>query len=367
MTTFLFALLLLGLPASIGEEEPVAVDPALERAVEALLELQEGDGEAEWPYEGVYRVGRRIPIGYRIGGTAIVSHALVAAPGYAQDEARQAAVERGLGFVLGALDDPLMNPDYAGGYDVRTWGHAYALILLLELERRELVPVGFEDAAEKGLERCLAAIIATEIPKEGGWAYARGRSLADPSEPSPFMTAPIVMALIDARAAGHEVDPELLTRALDALERGRTPAGGVTYGVRDGKPRGGIDSVPGAVGRMAATEAALVSGGRSDLARLRGAIDAFFVHWEHLEARRKQTGTHTGPYGIAPYYFYYAHYYAARAIELLPPAERKEYRRRLEERIFVTRDEDGTWNDRVFPRSSAYGTAMVVLSLMAAR
>ena len=26
------------------------------------------------------------------------------------------------------------------------------------------------------------------------------------------------------------------------------------------------------------------------------------------------------------------------------------------------RDEDGTWNDRVFPRSAAYGTAVTVLA-----
>jgi hypothetical protein len=355
------------LPARALDGEPAAaltVEQAVGRALEVLLERQEGPTRAEWPYEGVYRVRGGIPLGYRVGGTAIVAHALLAAPGYAQDDVRREALRRALGFIFQALDDPLMDPAYEGGYDVRIWGHAYALILLLELETRGAFPEGQEELAAAALARCLAALAATEIPQEGGWSYSRAPSLAAPSPPSAFMTAPIVMALIDAAAKGHAVDPGLISRALDSLERGRTPAGGVTYAVRDGRPRGGIDSVPGAVGRMAATEAALMMGGRSDPARLRGAVDAFFVHWEHLEARRKQTGTHTGPFGIAPYYFYYAHYYAARAIELLPREERAEYRRRLHERIFTTRDGDGSWNDRVFPRSSAYGTAMVVLSLV---
>lgn len=344
--------------------DATAVDAALTRAVELLLERQEGVNGAEWPYEGVYRERGRIPMGYRVGGTAIVAQALVRAPGYAEDGARHAALARALEFVLGALASPEMDPDYPGGYDVRVWGHAYALMLLLDLERLEHVPAGVEERAAEGRARCLAALAATEIPEHGGWSYSRGPELSAPSPPSAFMTAPIVMALLDAADRGHAVDPGLVERALASLERGRTNAGGVTYAVRDGRARGTIDAVPGSIGRMAVTEAALLRAGRSDVARLRGAIDAFFVHWEHLEARRKGTGTHTGPYGIAPYYFYYAHRYAALAIEQLPAAERAEYRRRLLERLFATRDEDGSWNDRVFPRSASYGTAMVALALL---
>ncbi len=368
--TLAFSLLLaLGgesLPAPSAAPDASSVDAALARAVELLLERQEGPNEAEWPYEGVYRERGRIPMGYRVGGTAIVAQALVRAPGYAEDAARHAALARALEFLFEALASPEMDPDYGGGYDVRVWGHAYALMLLLDLERLEALPADVGERAAEGRARCLAALAATEIPEHGGWSYSRGPELSAPSPPSAFMTAPIVMALMDAAERGHAVDAGLLERALASLERGRTSAGGVTYAVRDGRPRGTIDAVPGSIGRMAVTEAALLRAGRSDAARLRGAIDAFFVHWEHLEARRKGTGTHTGPYGIAPYYFYYAHRYAALAIEQLPAAERAEYRRRLLERLFVTRDEDGSWNDRVFPRSASYGTAMVALALLEA-
>ena len=33
--------------------------------------------------------------------------------------------------------------------------------------------------------------------------------------------------------------------------------------------------------------------------------------------------------------------------------------------VMRTREENGGWNDRIFPRSEGYGTAMVVLALMA--
>jgi hypothetical protein len=49
---------------------------------------------------------------------------------------------------------------------------------------------------------------------------------------------------------------------------------------------------------------------------------------------------------------------------MLPAEERPAERERLLQLILKTRDEDGTWNDRVFPRSKNYGTAMIVLAMM---
>ncbi|MCA9298007.1 MAG: hypothetical protein KDA28_03015, partial [Phycisphaerales bacterium] len=89
----------------------------------------------------------------------------------------------------------------------------------------------------------------------------------------------------------------------------------------------------------------------------------FIVHWEWLEKRRKQNGTHIPPYSVAPYYFMYAHYHAAQAIECLPERERAEYRRRVNDLLASVRDENGTWNDRVFERTANYSTAMAVMAI----
>jgi hypothetical protein len=49
---------------------------------------------------------------------------------------------------------------------------------------------------------------------------------------------------------------------------------------------------------------------------------------------------------------------------MLPEEERAKERERLLKIIVKTRDADGTWNDRVFPRSRSYGTSMIVRALL---
>lgn len=346
-----------GAPAPDGR---VGIEQAVARGIGVLLTLEEGEGE--WPYEGVYRVRGEIPIGYRVGGTAIVATALLEAPGMIEDAARREALSRALAFVLSALDDPRMSPEeYNAGYDVRGWGYTYALDFLLALAEAGAVPEGHQDLVRARAVWCIRAIEQTEIPEAGGWNYARPAGRDRVAAPSPFMTAPTVRALVRARDAGHEVDAGAIERALVYLESSRTSVGAVAY---SGQPRDGRrDTTPGSVGRMLAVETTLLVAGRSSPAAVRGALDAFLTHWQHLEDRRSKPGTHEGPYGIAPYYFWFAHYYAASAVEALPDAEQPEYRHRLHELIFRVRLEDGSWNDRVFPRSAGYGTAMAVRAL----
>ena len=81
------------------------------------------------------------------------------------------------------------------------------------------------------------------------------------------------------------------------------------------------------------------------------------------DERRQKNGTHVAPYGVAPYYFFYGVFHACDAVELLPAERRPEYRRQLEQLLFAVRNDDGTWNDRVFPRSRGFGTAMTILAL----
>ncbi len=313
------------------------VAESIDLAVEALLGMQEGESKAEWPYEGVYRVrnpdpkGRErhiIPLGYRVGGTSIVGSAVLTAPGFSGSADRRQAVERAAEFVCAAIQDPLMDADYDGGYDVRVWGYIYALDFLLLLEREDVLAGKPAKAARKAAHFYLASLQATAIPKSGGWNYSRGSSLKEPSPTSPFMTGPALQVLFAAEAQGYRVKKKIVEEALEALERSRVDSGEVLYSSRrGGRSRGG--QLPGSVGRMLVTETTLHLAGQGSLSRVRGSIDAFLVHWDWLDKRRAKNGTHIAPYGVAPYYFYYAHYYAGQAIEQLPKAEREEYRRRL--------------------------------------
>ncbi len=352
-------------PKESPEDAPRWSTPgaALERGCALLLASQEslepGAAEdaprAEWPYEGVYRERGRIPIGYRVGGTAIGAWALVETEQHAASGDLRAAVERALGFVLAALERDDMGIGFSAGYDVRGWGHAYALHLLLRLRAKELVPAERAQEVDAKVAWLVRALVDTALPR-GGWNYSRGGG----GSASPFMTAPTLLALYEARAQGADVDVAAVEAALDALESARTEEGGMAY-----TARGGMDELPATIGRTPAGEVALLLAGRSDPARVRAALDAFFEHWEQLEARRRRHGTHEGPYGIAPYYFFHAHWHAALAIEHLPADARPQYRARLRERLFAVQEPSGGWNDRVFPRSESFGTAMSMLALRA--
>ena len=348
-----------------------AADPALpdlaaqvKRATTLLVECQETlDQQStrdEWPYEGVYREGRDIPLGYRIGGTSIVAWALIESPHYERSDEARAAVARGVAFVLEHLEHSKMSIGFDASYDVRSWGHTYALNLFLRLRAKKLVPEGQSQAIDRWITALVDVLQKTEIVESGGWNYARSKGGSKPAPASPFMTAPTLLALFEARAQGEAVDQAVVQRALDALAECRTEAGAIPYNTAATK-----DEWPGAIGRSAVTEYTLLLAGRSDVTRVRRALDQFLEHWEWLEKRRKGTGTHVPPYGIAPYYVFYAHGYAAQAIEFLPEAERAGYRKRLLERLFQVQEQSGGWNDRVFPRSENFGTAMGLLAMLA--
>lgn len=360
-------------------EFPVADAPTLDvaattaKAVAVLLALAEGEDRDQWPYEGVYREDRgQLPVGYKVGGTAIACLGLLGAPGYARDAARQAAVARGLQFVLETLDAPRMQIAFQGTYDVRGWGHIYALELLLHLQDHRLVPGPLVAAVETRTQWLVQALVESAIPEAGGWNYSRPRGYRSPkNRASTFMTPAALQALFHAKARGHEVPAAVVTQALDALERARSKPGGYAYGA-PAKSQNDIDEAaltmmdktPSSAARAAACEAVLQLAGRGDAARLRESIERFFRHWDDLAVRKSQDGTHVEPYGIAPYYFMYGHFYVAQAIELVADVEqRNELRMRMRTTLAKSREDDGSWNDRQFGRSAGYGTALALLVL----
>ncbi|MEI6475164.1 MAG: hypothetical protein WCO75_07205 [Planctomycetota bacterium] len=351
--------------ALVGPPTPpdaAAIESAVGEGIAFLLSAQEGTPKAQWPYEGVYRVGGEIPVGYRIGGTGIVGECLVRTPGYSADAARQDAVRRACTYICAGIREPLMNPVYEGGYDVRGWGYCYGARFLLVLRAAKAVPVGMEAETDAALRWYLDAMQKTEIPEVGGWNYARQPGIETPSPASPFMTPPCLQVLFEAKAQGLPVDAAVVTRALDALERCRTQDGNFAYSAQR-QTHEPARSIPGAIGRMVCSESVLMRAGRSNVDSIRRALDAFIANWRQLEIRRKKTGTHVGPYSVAPYYFFFGFYNACDAIELLPVAERAEYRRQFEQLLFTVRDADGTWDDRVFPRTRNFGTAMTLMAL----
>ena len=373
----MISIFLLCLPLSAAPSAPLDLEDrwsqAAQNAVQFLLQSQEGIDEetviGEWPYEGVYRERGQIPPGYRVGGTAIVLRALAESIPSKRirleaEDPINLALRRGLNFLLvESCKAPAMGVGFNRGYDVRDWGHIEALETLLRLQQMNLIPESLLADVQTRTRELIDILVDNEI-KGGGWNYSRSRRRNTSSPASPFMTGPAVMALLRAREIGYPFDGNVVVRALKTIEEARIESGAIQYSTQPERATGeGFEALEGACARMAVSELALYHAEMNDIDQVRFAIKAFFDHWKWLERRRAQTGTHNPPYYIAPYYFFYAHLHTARAIRVLPEAEQKMARIRLLELMWQVRDKEGTWNDRVFPRSAAYGTAMTLMAL----
>ncbi len=206
-----------GQETSAPKELPaVTKQQAISIGVERLIEIQHDDGA--WPYEGVYRVRGKIPVGYRIGGTAICCEALLYATD--NDNAKAtAAIESGIKLILRELENPLMEASTANRYDVRVWGHVYALDLFCRLKtsgRFENLEGEFDPWIPK-----LTKMLLSEELDSGGWNYASRNSHAG------FVTASALQALLWARQLGQDVPTEVLQRTSDALVSQSQFSGGV--------------------------------------------------------------------------------------------------------------------------------------------
>ena len=150
------------LPAE-SQEQPPDIPSLIETAIDQLIKMEEPGGQ--WPYEGVYRVGGEIPIGYRIGGTSIVGMALLYGAPQEKKEA-QLALDHATAFVIKELNHPLMKPSARNAYDVRIWGHIFSLTFFCHLRARGRTGK-YQAEIEKWIPKLIKAIEVEEIPGGG--------------------------------------------------------------------------------------------------------------------------------------------------------------------------------------------------------
>jgi hypothetical protein len=357
---FLFLLLPVRSAPQEGKKLPTP-EELVREAVATLVKIQEKNGQ--WPYEALHRDPKEeegLPLGFRVGGTSIVGQALLfAAP---DDKEAQVAVQRSLAVVLKLLEHPKMAPSTAKKYDVRIWGHGFALQFLCYV--RAFKAAGeYEKEVNKWIPILVKTVETEELPG-GGWTYGGHQ---DP--PASFCTAPVTQSLLLARSQGEKVSDDLLARCRKTLEAARTKEGAFVYegAAKDKNVGAGGKSLGGSAARGMVCETTLMLLGGGSIDAVRFALKNFYDHWDDLAERRGKAGTHQGKNGIAPYYFYFGHRYAAQAIQMLPENERAKERERLLKPIVESRNKDGNWNDRVFERARYVGTAFMILALLGDR
>src|SRR5438552_2572070 len=174
--------------------------------------------------------------------------------------------------------------------------------------------VAFAPQEKKDPAPLIAAAVRelVKIQEEGGaWPY-EGVYRVSGEIPAGYRvggTALVAGALRFARGQGFEGPLEILERARKCLELGRAKTGAFLYSglFKEGEPGVTGDQLQGSIARAAICETTILLLGGGSVESIKGALGAFHEHWQALEDRRKKTGTHVGPYKIAPYYFNYAH------------------------------------------------------------
>jgi hypothetical protein len=375
-------------PEPISAPAPEAITESIQRGVAFLLADQRPDGSWGSPEHtkslNIYAPAPGAHDAFRTAVTSLVLSALIesshrlpeeqsAAAGKAIDGGEAWLVQR-LGRLRRAAPDPPTSQNAWGHspshalYNV--WGHAFSIQALVDLHGRA---DGDEDRQAR--LRDLAAGQAEMLRRyefvNGGWGYYD--LLAGTQKPSDspncFITATALIALHEAKQQlGIEFPAKLVERAIESIRRQRRPDFSYVYGeYLRLEPMQPINRPAGSLGRSQVCNLAL---------RLYGderVTDEVITTWlNRLYARngwlgiaRKRPIPHDSDFGVAGYFYYYGHYYAAMCIEQLPDDRRPYFKEHLAHILLPLQEKDGTWWDFPFYNyHQQYGTAMAVSSLV---
>ena len=354
-------------PRAINADEARA---AIQRGVEFLLRIQNSDGSWGGPGQAVYTFTGAVWTNpethrsWRVGTSGLCCNALLEAE---RTERIEQAADKAVDYLIknAAVKRPsewdTMN-NWAYIYGVQALARAYADPRYANTPRREQCRDTGEVLLYR-LARCQAL--------NGGWGYlefdvprTRNQQWA-----TSFMTAAAVVALEDARAAGFDVDEEVIRRAARGIERCRLPSGAYTYSIpaiADPRSMEWIDQIKGSLCRIQSCNLALLMEGKEiPLTRLQTGLSQLFEHHRFLDIARNKPIPHETFYYNSGYFYLFGHYYAARLVNQLPAELREQYWPRLRYEVVKLQQEDGAMYDYdMHAYGKPYGTAYGVLTLM---
>lgn len=298
---------------------------------------------------------------FRDATSALATMALVEPAG--RDPAARAALERAVDYLVATEPSRRVNSDTF----YNTWTHTYLVAAAAEVLRSGVLPQ--RDAALRGLLRREVELLLAARAADGGWGYYDfEHRMATPSgnHTTSFNTASALLALEAAAAAGVAAPPEAIREAVGVVQRLRLPSGAFVYGTyAQFRPAATFNMVQGSLARSQPCNLALhrLDGGVS-LAEVEQGLRQLREDHRYLQIGLGRPAPHEAYYQNSGYYYLYGHYYAGRAIELLPEPARGEFRAWLGEVLAGIQNPDGSWLDfPLYGYGHAYGTAYAVLAL----
>lgn len=341
------------------------VHAAIQRGVDYLLSSQNDDGSWGGFHETTFTSSFANPATYHCWSVGTTGLAALALMEVGTTEETRAAVVRGLEFLMANAD--LKRP---AEWDVdNNWGLIYGLRTLARALRDErFLGTEMEGKLRDGAMTMMSRLERYTSPR-GGWGYYANPSAAwRPDWATSFMTATGVLALLEAREAGLQVNQKILDAAVRAILRCRQPNGAYLYSV-DAVPRHlrmeSINQVKGSLGRIQVCNYALHRAG-VDLSpeELEEGVESFFRDHKFLDVARNKPIPHEAYYANAAYFYLFGHYYAAFAIDSLPEESRDRWARQLRHPIMKTQQPDGAmWDFWIGSSGKPYGTAFGIMGL----
>jgi tetratricopeptide (TPR) repeat protein len=322
-------------------------------AVAWLVANQREDGSWWNPTDG-FSVGANL---YTPACSAICAQSLLA---HVEAKGARAGAEKMTAYALALLERGRLkaSEDLAGVYSI--WNRTFVAWTFARALR---AGVGDEKKLAKGMQELVDSVVASQ-DRRGGWPYIRLPGDADGSGIDPsasFLTAGVLLALLETREAGAKVQQEAIDGALAFLDGLREKDG--TYRYLPDLPGTLVDGVhPEACGRGPVCALALFRGGRGGTDLLQSALDLFLAHRSEFKAEWHKELCHTSPEGFGSHYLFYDYLFAASAARALPREVRERYRGPILADVLAARLADGSFQDMP-GLGRPYATAMAVLAL----
>lgn len=304
---------------------------------------------------------------YRMGSTTLALAGMIEA-GDERPEV-QKAIDKCEVWMLENLPH-LRRADVTTTYNV--WGHAYGLKALVALAKRDGV------SKEKLLEYQKMAQLQIDVllvnqDADGGWGYLTRFASNRPTGGSmSFTTATVLIAIYDAmQVFDLEFDEARKKAAVVSIQRQRVADFSYVYAeAHKYTPRSGINRPGGSLARSQSCNLALKLYDDDKV------TDKVIIEWLDklikrngwLDIGRKRPVPHETHFQVSGYFYFYGHYYAARALEEIPEIARAEWQRKLGKILISRQDADGSWWDYpLYNYHQSYGTGYTISALSRCR
>ena len=364
----LLAAFLLGGVASATAQDSFKkedVGLAIESGLAYLLADQNEDGSWGGSVNQTFTSGFANSATYRmwqIGTTGLSARSMLE---LGSTEQHEAAADRALDFLIAHAK--AVRP---AGWDVdNNWALVYGLDAVARaLQHPRYAEHEKTPALREAGQTMLAGLAKYQSPR-GGWGYYSSPGANwRPEWCTSFMTSVAVLSLIEARAAGLDVDEKMYAAAVRALEYTRLPNGAFDYDLQ-AVPRHltleSINQIQGSLGRIQVGHLALRRAGKDITDEdLVWGLEQFVKHHKFLVVARNKPIPHEAYYANAAYFYLFAHYYASQVIELLPAEQRAKFAPHVQAGILDARQKDGAmWDFWIAKNTKPYGTSFGVMGL----